>query len=111
MCLGFFENLLGQLHRGDADALPEGPIAAAEAPNAATEAWLRAAADWWGVAPERFDAVTAPGIERATRALARHRELLEGKSIFFFPDSQLEVPIARFLARELGMQLVEVGSP
>ena len=31
--------------------------------------------------------------------------------MFFFPDSQLEVPIARFLARELDMQLVEVGTP
>ena len=31
--------------------------------------------------------------------------------MFFFPDSQLEIPIARFLARELGMALVEVGTP
>ena len=36
---------------------------------------------------------------------------LAGKRVFFFPDSQLEIPIARFLARELGMQLVEVGTP
>jgi light-independent protochlorophyllide reductase subunit N len=49
--------------------------------------------------------------ERAERALARHRALLAGKRIFFFPDSQLEVPLARFLSRELGMTLVEVGSP
>ncbi|MBU2408819.1 MAG: ferredoxin:protochlorophyllide reductase (ATP-dependent) subunit N, partial [Gammaproteobacteria bacterium] len=35
----------------------------------------------------------------------------QGKSIFFFPDSQLELPIARFLARELGMRLLEVGTP
>ena len=49
--------------------------------------------------------------ERAERALARHRVMLEGKRIFFFPDSQLEVPLARFLSRELGMQLTEVGSP
>jgi light-independent protochlorophyllide reductase subunit N len=28
-----------------------------------------------------------------------------------FPDSQLEVPLARFLHRELGMELVEVGTP
>ena len=34
-----------------------------------------------------------------------------GKRIFFFPDSQLEIPLARFLSRELGMQLVEVGTP
>ena len=31
--------------------------------------------------------------------------------MFFFPDSQLEVPIARFLSRELGMVLTEVGTP
>jgi light-independent protochlorophyllide reductase subunit N len=76
-----------------------------------TTAWLRAAADWWGVDAGRFDAVTAPGIERATRALARLREQLQGKSLFFFPDSQLEVPLARFLSREIGMRLVEVGTP
>ena len=29
----------------------------------------------------------------------------------FFPDSQLEIPLARFLARELGVELVEVGTP
>ena len=31
--------------------------------------------------------------------------------MFLFPDSQLEPPLARFLARELGMGLVEVGTP
>jgi light-independent protochlorophyllide reductase subunit N len=36
---------------------------------------------------------------------------LEGKRIFFFPDSQLEIPLARFLSRELGMRLLEVGTP
>ena len=41
----------------------------------------------------------------------RHRAQLAGKRIFFFPDSQLEVPLARFLTRELGMELVEVGTP
>ncbi|MBS4038319.1 MAG: ferredoxin:protochlorophyllide reductase (ATP-dependent) subunit N, partial [Hydrogenophaga sp.] len=33
------------------------------------------------------------------------------RSVFFFPDSQLEIPLARFLGRELGMQLGEVGTP
>jgi light-independent protochlorophyllide reductase subunit N len=36
---------------------------------------------------------------------------LAGKRIFFFPDSQLEIPLARFLSRELGMVLIEVGTP
>ena len=37
--------------------------------------------------------------------------MLSGRSIFFFPDSQLEIPLARFLARECGMVPVEVGTP
>ncbi len=39
---------------------------------------------------------------RAASALARHRAALAGKRVFFFPDSQLEIPLARFLARETG---------
>ena len=76
-----------------------------------TTAWLAAAAEAFGVAPERFRTVTALGQERAKRALARYRGELEGKRIFFFPDSQLEIPLARMLSRELGMQLTEVGTP
>ena len=76
-----------------------------------TTAWLRAAATDWGVSEKTFDAVTRPARDRATHAVARQRELLAGKRIFFFPDSQLEVPLARFLAEELDMELVEVGTP
>ena len=76
-----------------------------------TTAWLRAAADAFGVAAATFDKITAAGRERAATALARHRVQLSGKSVFFFPDSQLEIPIARFLAREMNMQLIEVGTP
>jgi len=76
-----------------------------------TTAWLQAAADAWRVEPGRFAAVTGPGHERAKKALSRLRADLAGKRIFFFPDSQLEVPLARFLSRELGMQLTEVGTP
>jgi light-independent protochlorophyllide reductase subunit N len=76
-----------------------------------TTLWLRAAADAFGVSVEVFERVTAPARERARTALARQRSTLAGKRVFFFPDSQLEIPIARFLARELGMQLTEVGSP
>jgi light-independent protochlorophyllide reductase subunit N len=76
-----------------------------------TTEWLRAAAADFGIAPAHFDAVTRPGRERARHALQRHREMLEGRRIFFFPDSQLELPMARFLARELGMRLTEVGTP
>jgi light-independent protochlorophyllide reductase subunit N len=76
-----------------------------------TTAWLRAAASAFGVDATRFDAVTASARERARRALTRYREELRGRRIFLFPDSQLEVPLARFLSRELGMELVEVGTP
>jgi light-independent protochlorophyllide reductase subunit N len=76
-----------------------------------TTGWLRAAADAWGVPAGHVDAVLAPRRERARRALAPHREQLAGRSVFLFPDSQLEPPIARFLARELGMRLLEVGTP
>jgi light-independent protochlorophyllide reductase subunit N len=31
--------------------------------------------------------------------------------VFLFPDSQLEIPLARFLARELSMRIVEAGTP
>jgi light-independent protochlorophyllide reductase subunit N len=76
-----------------------------------TTLWLQAAATAFGIPQQRFDEVTAPKRERARRALARHRTQLAGKRIFFFPDSQLEVPLARFLSRELEMGLVEVGTP
>ncbi|MBU6164726.1 MAG: ferredoxin:protochlorophyllide reductase (ATP-dependent) subunit N [Alphaproteobacteria bacterium] len=76
-----------------------------------TTAWLHAAAQAFGVGEERFAIVTAPPRERARKALAAHRTKLAGRRIFFLPDSQLEVPLARFLAGELGMELVEVGTP
>ena len=76
-----------------------------------TTLWLQAAAREWNVPDERFRAATAPGIERARQAVARYRFQLAGKRIFLFPDSQLEVPLARFLARELDMVPVEVGTP
>jgi len=76
-----------------------------------TTLWLQAAAAVFGVEAAVFDRATSPGRERARVAITRHRERLQQRSVFFFPDSQLEVPLARFLSRELGMQLSEVGSP
>ena len=76
-----------------------------------TTAWLKAAADHFGVSELHFRRTVAPGRERAGRAIERSRPELNGKRIFFFPDSQLEIPLARFLANELGMILVEVGTP
>ncbi len=67
-----------------------------------TTAWLRAAADAFDVSAETFETVTAAPKQRAERAVALHREQLDGKKVFFFPDSQLEIPLARFLGNELG---------
>ncbi len=76
-----------------------------------TTQWLQAAATEFGVPAQTFEEVTAPARQRAAAAVARQRVQLAGKRIFFFPDSQLEIPLARFLSRELGMELVEVGTP
>jgi light-independent protochlorophyllide reductase subunit N len=76
-----------------------------------TAAWLQAAADCFAVDPLTFNRAVAPGRERAKRALERHRQVLTGKTVAFLPDSQLEIPLARFLASECGMQLGEVGTP
>jgi light-independent protochlorophyllide reductase subunit N len=76
-----------------------------------TTAWLQAAATAFGVDQARFDAVTGAPRARAASAIERHRDRLAAKTIFFFPDSQLEIPLARFLSRELSMRLAEVGTP
>ena len=74
-------------------------------------AWMQAAGAAMGLSADIVEQTIAPARQRADVALAAHRASLAGKSIFFFPDSQLEVPLARFLARELGMHLSEVGTP
>ena len=76
-----------------------------------TSAWLKAAANQWGVSTQKFDEVTQPKIERAQKALARYLPMLESKRISFFPDSQLEIPLARFLSQECGMKVLEIGTP
>ncbi|MES2666044.1 MAG: ferredoxin:protochlorophyllide reductase (ATP-dependent) subunit N [Pseudomonadota bacterium] len=76
-----------------------------------TTAWLRAVAFEFGVPADLFDQVTAAPRARASRAVAAHAATLRDKSVFFFPDSQLEIPLARFLTRECGMTAIEVGTP
>ena len=76
-----------------------------------TTAWLHAAAQAFGIDEMHFRRVIAQGRERAKRAIAHSRTLLAGKRVTFLPDSQLEIPLARFLANELGMVPVEVGTP
>lgn len=76
-----------------------------------TTGWLAAAGDAFDVPPARLETVIETPRQRAREALERYRERLSGKRLFFFPDSQLEIPLARFLCRELGMELVEVATP
>ena len=76
-----------------------------------TTGWLHAAAQEFGIDEMHFNATVAPGRERSKRAIEHARGTLSGKRITFLPDSQLEVPLARFLATELDMDPVEVGTP
>ncbi|MEL7481922.1 MAG: ferredoxin:protochlorophyllide reductase (ATP-dependent) subunit N [Pseudomonadota bacterium] len=76
-----------------------------------TADWLKAAANAFDIPDERFRAVIELPYARAKKALDPYRDTLSGQSVFFFPDSQLEIPIARFLASELGMTPLEVGTP
>lgn len=108
--------LLAQPFLGDtARALEERGASRIDAPfplgAEGTTEWLRAAAALWGVSPKHFDSVVEAPRARARQALEPHRFRLANKRIFFFPDSQLEIPLARFVARELGMSPLEVGTP
>ena len=76
-----------------------------------TTAWLSAAAEAFGISPQRVREVTALKENRARVAVSRHRERLQARRVMFFPDSQLEPPLARFLSREMGAELIEVGTP
>jgi light-independent protochlorophyllide reductase subunit N len=76
-----------------------------------TTAWLAAIAAEFGVDADTFQRATDAPRRRARQAIAQAAAPLSGKSVFFFPDSQLEIPLARFLTRECGMTALEVGSP
>ncbi|MDE2274850.1 MAG: ferredoxin:protochlorophyllide reductase (ATP-dependent) subunit N, partial [Burkholderiales bacterium] len=60
-----------------------------------TTRWLEAAAAAFEIPSSRVARVTEAARARAGAALARQRPALQGKTVFFFPDSQLELPIAR----------------
>lgn len=76
-----------------------------------TTRWLWAIAQNFGVPQALFEEVIQAPRQRAEQSMARHAAQLHGKKIFFFPDSQLEIPLARFVQEELGMTLTEVGTP
>ena len=73
--------------------------------------WMEAAAQDFDIPAERVAGILDPLVERARKALEPHRQILQGKRIFLLPESQLELPLARFLQRECGMELIEVGTP
>ena len=78
---------------------------------AGTRQWLHAAASEWGVSESRFAEVTAGPAKRAEQAIERYAHLLAGRRVSFFPDSQLEIPMARFLSQECGMEVLEIAVP
>ena len=61
-----------------------------------SEAWFRAAADAFGVEPQTQDSVLSAPRQRAVAALSTYRDELADKSFTMLPDSQLEIPLARF---------------
>tara|TARA_B100001059_G_scaffold152635_1_gene152319 strand:+ start:122 stop:1396 length:1275 start_codon:yes stop_codon:yes gene_type:complete len=73
--------------------------------------WMETACRDFNLPGDRVAAVLDPLEERARMALEPHRAELAGKRIVLLPESQLEIPLARFLQRECGMELVEVGTP
>ena len=76
-----------------------------------TTLWLQAAATAFNVTAAQFRVATELAQERGRRAVAKFRNELAGKRIFFFPDSQLEIPLARFVSLELSMRVIEAGTP
>ena len=76
-----------------------------------TAAWLHAIAAAFGIDPAHVERTIEAPRARARRAVAQAAEPLKGRSLFLFPDSQLEIPLARFLTRECGMRAVEIGTP
>jgi len=76
-----------------------------------TAEWIMAAARAFGADEAQVREVIAAPQARARKAIERYKTTLDGKTVFFFPDSQLEIPLARFLARECGMIPLEVGTP
>jgi light-independent protochlorophyllide reductase subunit N len=73
--------------------------------------WFKAAAKAFGIDPTHTDSILDPLVERGRAAIAPHRSELEGKRLFLMPDSLMELALGRFLHRECGMELVEIGTP
>ncbi len=73
--------------------------------------WIEAAARAFNVDKGLVDSTLEPLVIRANKALKPYIDQLSGKKLFLLPESQLEIPLARFLSNECGMELIEVGVP
>ncbi len=73
--------------------------------------WIEAAAKSFDIEESLVNTTLEPLINRAEKAIRPYKDKLSGKKIFLLPESQLEIPLARFLQRECGMHLLEVGTP
>ena len=76
-----------------------------------SQMWMQSAARAFGIKDSIIDETLAPLISRSKKAIEPYKQRLSGKKLFLLPESQLEIPLARFLNRECGMELVEVGTP
>jgi len=76
-----------------------------------TAAWFHAAASAFGITKERVEVSLEAPKARAIKALSAYRDELAGRRFAMLPDSQLEIPLARFLSRECDMTPVEIGTP
>tara|TARA_Y100001968_G_scaffold296856_1_gene305346 strand:+ start:661 stop:1917 length:1257 start_codon:yes stop_codon:yes gene_type:complete len=73
--------------------------------------WMEAAAKSFKINQSLVSSTLEPFIQRAIKAIEPYKKKLNGKKLFLLPESQLEIPLARFLHRECGMELIEVGTP
>ncbi len=73
--------------------------------------WIEAAASSFNIKEDLVSSTLEPLILRAQKALQPYIQKLSGKKLFLLPESQLELSLARFLHRECGMELLEIGTP
>ena len=76
-----------------------------------TKDWFMMAGRAFGIEDSRTNLAIGPAYQRATEVVKKFRDVFSGKRLFFFPDSQLEISLARFFSNELGAVLEEVGTP
>ena len=76
-----------------------------------SKAWYKAIATFFGVSSTVFDEAIKAPLARALKAVQVKKNIFQDKKVFIFPDSQLEISLARFLCQELGAEIVEIGTP